>query len=133
MRSIRLTEKSKLLHIEAPGCIVNIDPGLCDSEGRKVCNVSVSADGDRYKGDAQWWVDGEAGNRGVGLRIVQTNTPKAPAGPLKPVECEEVAALLDSLLDWDTGVFGGSDAPVWREVSRMRQVLRGLPEPELEA
>jgi hypothetical protein len=97
MRSIRLTPRSKLLHIEAPGCIVNIDPGLTDSDGRMVCRVDVNADGDRYKGDAQWWVEGEAGNRGVGLRVIQTNTPAPPAGALKPDEREQVRDLLKAI------------------------------------
>ena len=42
---------------------VNIDPGLTDSNGPMVCRVDVNADGDRYKGDAQWWIEGEAGIR----------------------------------------------------------------------
>jgi hypothetical protein len=128
MRSIRLTARSQLLHIEAPGCIVNIDPGLTDTDGHMVCRVDVNADGDRYKGDRQWWVEGEAGNRGMSFRIVQTNTPKPIVGPLKPVECEQVAALLDDLIEWQASVFGGSDAPAWEEAQRMRRVLRGVPE-----
>lgn len=128
MRSIRLTARSKLLHIEAPGCIVNIDPGLTDSAGHMVCRVDIDANGDRYKGDAQWWIEGEAGNRYMSARMVQTNTPTTPAGPLKAVECEQVAALLDDLIEWQTSVFGGSDAPAWEEARRMRRVLRGVPE-----
>lgn len=132
MRSIRLTEKSKLLHIEAPGCIVNINPGLTDSEGRKICRVDVNADGDRYAGDPQWWLEGEAGNRGMGLRVIQTDTPKPLAGPLRPVECEDVAALLDDLIEWQISVTGGSDALAWQEARRMRRVLRNVPESEAE-
>lgn len=87
MKTVRLARKSKMLHIEAPGCIVNITPGLTDVNGRMICRVDVNANGDRYAGDPQWWVEGEAGNRGLGLRVIQTDTPAAP----------ESTALADTL------------------------------------
>jgi hypothetical protein len=128
MKTIRLTPRSQMLHIDAPGCIVNIDPGLIDSNGRMVCRVDVNADGDRYKGDAQWWVEGEAGNRGVGLRIIQTNTPTAAPAPM---DRDGITALLQRLVDWQEAT-GGWDAPVWREAEAMLRKLKGEPEPELE-
>ena len=131
MKTIRLTPKSQLLHIEAPGCIVNIDPGLTDSNGRLVCRVDVNADGDRYKGDAQWWIEGEAGNRGVGLRIIQTNTPTAPSGPLNAIEAEQVKDLLQRLVEWQEHT-GGWEAQVWREAEAMLRKLKGEPDPEPE-
>lgn len=77
MKTITLSGRSrdKLLHIEAPGCIVNIQAGLHDAAGREVTHVEISASGDRYAGDPQWWIEGESGYRGIGARIIQTNTP----------------------------------------------------------
>lgn len=74
MKTIRISARSrdKLLHIEGPGFLVNIQIGLTDQEGRPVSNISVIADGDRYKGDPEYWVNGEVGNSGVALRIVRT-------------------------------------------------------------
>lgn len=43
-------------HLEGPGFIANFTTGLRDNEGREVVHVSISADGDRYKGDPEWWV-----------------------------------------------------------------------------
>jgi hypothetical protein len=63
--------RDKLLHIEAPGCIINIHVGLTDNTGRSVTAISINADGDRYSGDPAWWIDGEKGNAGVGVRVVQ--------------------------------------------------------------
>lgn len=74
MRTISLSSRSraKLLHIEAPGCIINIHVGLSDVDGREVTRVSIDADGDRYSGEPQWWIDGEEGKKGLGVRIVRT-------------------------------------------------------------
>lgn len=58
-----------LLHIEVPGCIVNISMHS-DETGRAVTRVSVSADGNRYSGDPEWWVEGVKGNSGVAVRVV---------------------------------------------------------------
>lgn len=79
-RNISISGRSrhKLLHIEAPGCIVNIRVGLTDTDGREVVNVSVTADGDRYAGDPEWWMDGKRGETGGVFRVVCTG-PK-PAG-----------------------------------------------------
>jgi len=46
MRRIEWSGKrgSNLLHIEAPGCIVNIHKGLTDTQGREVTRVEVICD-----------------------------------------------------------------------------------------
>ena len=77
MKTVVLSERSKhnLLHIEAPGCIINVQIGLTDAEGRPVTHVSVSANGDRYAGDPEWWGEGQHGNKGVGVRIIRTTNP----------------------------------------------------------
>lgn len=64
------------LHVEAPGCIINIRCDLADRDGRPVVSVEVLADGDRYAGDPQWWIDGKAGDnsaRSCSLRVVRTD------------------------------------------------------------
>lgn len=73
MRTITISERSrcKWLHIEAPGCIINITIGLHDSDGRPVTNVSVAADGYRYAGEPAWWVDAEPGATDRVFRIVR--------------------------------------------------------------
>ena len=70
-RSISLSERSryKYLHIEAPGCIINIRTDL-SADDRPMTYVSVTADGAR--GDPEWWCDGQRGNVGGVFRITQT-------------------------------------------------------------
>jgi hypothetical protein len=68
-----MSRKHQGLHIEAPGCIVNIR-NLNDSEGQPITFIDVNADGDRYSGEPEWWcIDAGAilGVRGIGIRIVQ--------------------------------------------------------------
>lgn len=51
----------KTLHIETDGCIVNIDVGLTDAEGRQVTRVSVLPEDESRGGDADgriWRQDG---------------------------------------------------------------------------
>jgi hypothetical protein len=78
MRTIRLSERSreKSLHIEAPGCIINVQIGLHDSEGRRVTRVDVNADGWRYAGETPWvCADFPESPEGVGVRVVQCDPP----------------------------------------------------------
>ena len=72
-RSISLSERSryKYLHIEAPGCIINIRTDL-SADDHPMTYVSVTADGARYAGDPEWWCDGQRGNVGGVFRITQT-------------------------------------------------------------
>jgi hypothetical protein len=86
MRRINLTRKSKPLHVEAPGCIVNITPGLTDQQGRPVVHISVGADGDRYAGDVPWWINGEKGNAGHGLRVVRGEGSAPEAGEVRALK-----------------------------------------------
>lgn len=74
-RNISISERSRtnLLHIEAPGCIINIRVGLTDHEGRSVTAISIEADGDRYAGDPEWWIEGDRGSKGIGVRVVRSN------------------------------------------------------------
>ncbi len=71
MKTITINERSrdKLLHIEAPGCIINIHVGLTDSEGRAVTRIDVKSD--RYAGEPAWWVENQEGNSGMAIRVVR--------------------------------------------------------------
>lgn len=51
------------LHIEAPGCIVNIMADLKDDEGRAVTTVEILANGERFPSDP-WWIVGVGKERG---------------------------------------------------------------------
>ena len=55
-----------MLHVEAPGCIINIETTHTDDEGRPFVRVEVMADRDRYAGDPEWWLTrGRLGPRGT--------------------------------------------------------------------
>lgn len=77
MKSIILSSRSreKTLHIEAPGCIINIQIGLTDCNGHAVTSINVSSDGNRYAGDPAWWLEGVEGNGDMGIRVICEKTP----------------------------------------------------------
>ena len=86
---------SRTLHIEAPGCIVNITKNLHDSESRQVTRVDVKAD--QFSGDTQWVLP-EFGNRAfVGIRVMenppQGPSPKATAYMINAEEVERLREL----------------------------------------
>ena len=60
----------KLLHVEAPGCIVNIRTGLTDSEGRSVTSVSILCD--QYPGEPAWTMPDFQGGKTLHVRIRQS-------------------------------------------------------------
>lgn len=135
MRTVIITRKSGAAHIEAPGCVISINPALVDGDGRSVCSISIAADGNRYPGEPEWWVDGVRGDDGRGIRVVRTPATyapiPAPVDPLTPPECEQIAAVFDELLEryW---LGAAPEAGVWNEVARLRSVLRGVPASEIE-
>lgn len=69
-RTVSLGRHSKRLHIEAPGCIINVYPDLTDSDGRPVVRVEILAD--HYAGEAPWTIEGEPGKHDHAVRIVRT-------------------------------------------------------------
>lgn len=80
--SIGYGRQRKDIKITFPGGIVNITTGLRSRHGREVVNVSVSADGDRYAGDPQWWAKwGEIDKRGGGCRIIKLLEMDKPGQP----------------------------------------------------
>lgn len=54
MTSIRISERSKekTLHIEAPGCIINVHIGLFTSDGQAVTAITIQCD--QYAGEPIW-------------------------------------------------------------------------------
>lgn len=81
MRTIEWTGKrgARRLHIEAPGCIVNIVKGLRDSEGHEVTRVDIICD--HYAGEPDWTMpDFPADDsRFLGVRIVRDLDKKSEA------------------------------------------------------
>lgn len=73
MKTVIISERSKhkTLHVEAPGCIINIHTGLQNSDGQPVTNVSITAS--RYAGEPAWnvCVGDTNDNSGVGVRIIR--------------------------------------------------------------
>lgn len=80
MKTVTISKRSRFrtLHIEAPGCIVNIRFGLHDGEGREVTSISVNPD--RYAGDPTWnchladafkSIDPVDYQGGIGVRVVR--------------------------------------------------------------
>jgi hypothetical protein len=93
MRTITLDRKSGVTRIEAPGCVISIDPGLAERSGPPACSISIAADGNRYSGAPEWWVNGVRGDDGRGVRIVQTPRTYAPAPVLADRPLDAVQAL----------------------------------------
>jgi len=54
--------KNGILHIEAEGCIVNIQEGLFD-EKKKCTSISIIPDEDYYQDEKIWKLKGHAYNR----------------------------------------------------------------------
>lgn len=77
MRRINFTNprKEDVLHIEAPGCVVNVRIGLTTEDGRRATAVEVLADGYAGTGN-QWSLPDHGGGRHVAVRVVQS-PPKA--------------------------------------------------------
>jgi hypothetical protein len=54
MPTARHDRERRLIHVEAPGCIVNVRYGLEDAQGRAVTSVSITPDA--YAGEPKWMV-----------------------------------------------------------------------------
>lgn len=76
MKTIRHTARmSQPLHIEAPGCIINVRAGLGADEGQPVTVVQVICD--KYPGEVWTLEDGGMDKKFATLRIIKQ--PYAPA------------------------------------------------------
>jgi len=73
MRTVALSKRSRNtpLHIEAPGCIINVYM-VHDDQGRDVTAISISSDGGRYAGEPKWWIEGKPGHAGLAVRVIKT-------------------------------------------------------------
>ncbi len=74
MATIRVSkqDRGKLVHLEAPGCIVNVRVGLQDSEGREVTAIEIIPDGTRFAGET-WRIVGEPRAAVVNVRVRKEN------------------------------------------------------------
>lgn len=57
------------LHVEAPGCIVNIHVGLATSEGSDVTAISIQCD--QYAGEAKWTLPDYGDAKHLNVRAVK--------------------------------------------------------------
>lgn len=75
MRTIEWTgtRGARRLHIEAPGCIVNIVKGLRDSEGREVTRVDIKCD--QYAGSPKATLPDFDNADFLGVRVVREVKP----------------------------------------------------------
>jgi len=76
--------RARTLHIEAPGCIINVRKGLHNSEGAAVTSVEIICD--QYAGERPWSILGIAAE-GIdvpvaNLRVVEQPL-KTPAAVLR--------------------------------------------------
>lgn len=73
MKTMRHTKRMEQpLHVEAPGCIVNIYAGQQDTDGTPVTTVQILCD---TTGTDKWLL--ENGERFVSLRVIR----EQPSGP----------------------------------------------------
>lgn len=71
--------RDETFHVEGPGFVANFTTGLRNRYGQEVVAVSIAADGDKYRGDPEWWavVEGKGLTpEGVGFRIVKYDEPE---------------------------------------------------------
>ena len=62
----------KELHIEVPGCIVNIRPGLTGAGMREVTSIEIICD--QYAGERHWYMpdlNGDNPPRATNIRVVR--------------------------------------------------------------
>lgn len=88
-KNVRMSTRNgaaRRLHVEAPGCIINVETGRTNAQGQSVTFVDVVADGNHFAGDSEWWVNGERGRNGGAFLIVciparakETEAAAAPA------------------------------------------------------
>jgi hypothetical protein len=74
MRRINLTKRSRhdCLHIEAPGCVINVRHKLRDCDGHPVTAVEIIPDRVDWQGDGSRWTFPDApGARAMNVRVRQ--------------------------------------------------------------
>ncbi len=81
MKTVVLNKRSKhdVLHIEAPGCIINIRHGLTNRDGQAVTSINVIPD-DHYAGEKAWRVVADGWDAsGINVRVVEDADEPASA------------------------------------------------------
>lgn len=76
----RVTTKRTPLHIEAPGCIINVRPGLRGAGDREVTSIEIICD--QYAGERHWYMpdlDGDNPPRVTNIRVVRESESDAEA------------------------------------------------------
>jgi len=77
MKTVVLKPRSELLHIEAPGCIINIRVQLADVDGREVTAIEVLP-------DSTAWIFADAPKaRAMNIRVRKEN-PSHGRSPTAP-------------------------------------------------
>lgn len=76
MKRVTLTGRSKVLHVEAPGCIINIRTGLSDHAGREVTAIEILSD-DQDRGGEWCFADGPM-YRSMNVRLVKRSPKGKP-------------------------------------------------------
>ena len=64
---------ARTLHVEAPGCIVNITKGLRDTEGREVTRVDIQCD--NFAGEPRVSIPDYNGAKYLSFRVVREVQP----------------------------------------------------------
>jgi hypothetical protein len=69
MKTIVISNRSKhkLLHIEAPGCIVNITVGLTDTAGNGITSIAIKCD--EYAGDPKCYLPDFDNGKNLNVRV----------------------------------------------------------------
>lgn len=83
--SKRMEKNRETLHIEAPGCVINITPGLVGAGCRNVTSVEIVCD--RYAGEQHWYMpDLDADNppHATNIRVVQETEEDAKSRKARP-------------------------------------------------
>ena len=77
----KTNRSGNLLHIETDGCIVNIQVGLHDVDGRQVTRITISPDDNLRGGDGEGRVWVRDDSRIVRLLDGETRLPIHASGP----------------------------------------------------
>lgn len=87
-------KRLNVLHIETPGCIVNIRAPLADRDGNPVTSIEVLADD--YAGETPWRLPDFGHTRAVNVRVVQADVDVSVEQPETDDLLLDAIRLLDN-------------------------------------
>lgn len=117
MRTVRFyPRRASTLHIEAPGCIVNITTTLTDTEGRKVTAIEIIAD--RYKGE-EWHMPDFNQTQAMSVRVREGK-------PEKP-QVYDLDSIINDLSDAVQGIIMETDNPA--TLAQLETAMRAMQRP----